>query len=206
MLATGRTPNLEDLGIDRVGLKTGPRGIEVDDQMRSSVSHIYACGDITGKYLFTHVAEYQGAIVAHNLAFPERVRHADYRVVPWATFTEPEVAHVGLTEPEARQAGYDVAVLRHSFADSDRAVIMRKAEGLVKVVADARAGEILGAHIVGPGAGNLIHEYVLAMKARVPLPEIAETIHVYPTLSEALKWAAAGFSRGEAEGEKRANA
>lgn len=196
MLAIGRTPNLEGLGIEAAGIKTGPRGVEVDDQMRTSVPDIYACGDITGKYLFTHVAEYQGTIVAHNIAFPNRPRHVDYRVVPWATFTDPEIAHVGMTEPQARQAGYDIVVDHDSFAGLDRAVTMRKAEGFVKVVADASNGEILGAHIIGPGAGNIIHEYVLAMKERVPLPAIADTIHVYPTLSEALKWAAAEYSGG----------
>lgn len=196
MLATGRAPNLEGLGIEAIGVKTGPRGIEVDEQMRTSVPHIFACGDIAGKYLFTHMAEYQGTIVAHNIAFPNRPRHVDYRVLPWATFTDPEVAHVGLTEPQARQAGHDIVVDRDSFAGLDRAVTMRKTEGFVKIVADARTGEILGAHIIGPGAGNIIHEYVLAMKERVPLPAIADTIHIYPTLSEALKWAAAEYSKG----------
>lgn len=193
MIAAGRAPNLEGLNVEATGVKTGPRGVEVDDQMRSSVPHIYACGDIAGKFLFTHMAEYQASIAAHNIAFPDRPRQADYRVVPWATFTDPPVAHLGMTEPEARRAGYDVAIERYNFADSDRAVTMRKAEGFVKVVADARNGQILGAHIVGPDAGNIIHEYAVAMKARVPLPEIADTIHIYPTLSESLKWVAAGY-------------
>lgn len=199
-LATGRAPNLEGLGLERIGVKTGPRGIEVDEQMRTSLPHVYACGDVAGKYLFTHVAEYQGTIVAHNIAFPDRPRRADYRVVPWATFTDPEVGHVGLSEPEAREAGHDVAVERYSFASSDRAITMRKAEGLVKVLADAHSGQILGAHIVGPGAGNLIHEFALAMRLQAPLSAIAETIHAYPTLSEAVKWAAMAFPRGRLKG------
>lgn len=193
MLATGRAPNVEELQIERVGLQRGPWGLEVDEHLRTNLPHVYACGDVTGQYLFSHVAEYQARIAAHNIAFPEAPRPTDYRVVPWATFTDPEVAHVGLTEPEAREAGYEVSVACFPFSRLDRALVIRKPEGMVKVVADNRTGEILGAHIVGPGAGNIIHEYALAMKARLPLEEVAETIHAYPTLSEALKWAATQF-------------
>lgn len=193
MLATGRAPNIEELRIEGIGLRRGPWGLEVDEHLRTNLPHIYACGDVTGKFLFSHVAEYQARIAAHNIAFPEDPRRADYRVVPWATFTEPEVAHLGLTEPEAREAGYDVGVECFPFSRLDRALVIRKSEGLVKVIGDNQTGEIVGAHIVGPGAGNIIHEYAVAMKAHLPLSEVAETIHAYPTLSEALKLAATQF-------------
>lgn len=199
MLATGRAPNVEELNLERIGLQRGPWGIEVDEHLRTSLPHIYACGDVTGQYLFSHVAEYQARLAAHNIAFPDEARRTDYRVIPWATFTDPEVAHLGLTEPEAREAGYDVGVECFPFSRLDRAITIRREEGLVKVVADNRSGEILGAHIVGPGAGNIIHEYALAMKARLPLAEVADTIHAYPTLSEALKWAATQFEEDREE-------
>lgn len=199
LLATGRTPNIDRLGLREVGVETTPTGVIVDAQMRTTVPHIFACGDVTGRYLFNHVAEYQGAVASYNIACPSQPRAADYRVVPWATFTDPEVAHVGMTELEARAAGYDVEIERFSLSRADRAITIRKTAGLVKVIADARSGQILGAHIVGASAGNMIHEYALAMKARVPITEIAETIHIYPTLSEALRWAAAQYRHPDSE-------
>ena len=154
LLATGRRPNIEGLDLDRVGVETSPSGVSVDAQLRTSVPDMYACGDVTGRYLFNHVAEYQGSIVAHNLACPDQPRTADYRVVPWATFTDPEVAHVGMTELEARAAGYEVSVEKFPLAGSDRAVTIRKTAGLIKVIAETNSGQILGAHIVGPSAGH----------------------------------------------------
>ncbi|MHB1006444.1 MAG: dihydrolipoyl dehydrogenase family protein [Chloroflexota bacterium] len=199
MLATGRSPNVEALQCERIGLQRGPWGLEVDEYLRTSLPHVYACGDVTGQYLFSHTAEYQGRIAAHNIAFPDDLRRTDYRVVPWATFTDPEVAHLGLTEPEAREAGYDITVECFPFTHLDRALVIRKAEGIVKIIGDNRTGQLLGAHIVGPGAGNIIHEYALAMRARLPLSEVADTIHAYPTLSEALKWAATQFTEEQGE-------
>ena len=199
MLATGRSPNVEALQCERIGLRRGPWGLEVDEYLRTSLPHILACGDVTGQYLFSHTAQYQARIAAHNIAFPDEPRSTDYRVVPWATFTDPEVAHLGLTEPEAREAGYDITVECFPFAHLDRALVLRKAEGMVKIIGDKRTGELVGAHIVGPGAGNIIHEYALAMRAHLPLSEVADTIHAYPTLSEALKWAATQFAEDQGE-------
>lgn len=193
LLATGRVPNLEELNLEAAGVQVNKRGIVVDEYLRSSVPHIYACGDVSGQYLFSHVAEYQAGVAAHNIAFLEAPIRADYRIVPWATFTDPQVGHVGLTEPQAREAGYEVKVERFYLSGLDRALTLRQAQGMVKVVAEAKSGRILGAHIVAPNASNLIHEYVLAMKAGIPLREIADTMHAYPTLSEAVKAAAAKF-------------
>ncbi len=193
MLATGRLPNLEGLGVEDLELKRTPAGLVVDDELRTSLPNVYACGDVTGLFLLNHTATYQARIAVHNITFPDRPQRADYRVVPWVTFTDPEAAHLGLTEPEARARGLAVAIEHFPFSRLDRALTMRKSAGLVKVVADADSGEIVGAHIVGPGASNIIHEYALAMRAHLPLTEIAETIHAYPTLAEALKWTAERF-------------
>ncbi|MHB1132295.1 MAG: dihydrolipoyl dehydrogenase family protein [Chloroflexota bacterium] len=192
LVATGRAPNIEGLNLVKAGVQVSKRGIEVDAYLRSSAPHIFACGDVAGGYQFSHIAEYQAGMVVHNILSPEHPRAAEYAVVPWATFTDPEVAHVGLTEAEAA-AGQAIQVERFSLAGLDRALILRQARGLVKVIAEAGTGRILGAHIVGPNASNLIHEYALAMRAGILLPEIADTIHAYPTLSEAVKAAAGKF-------------
>ena len=193
LVATGRAPNLEGLNLATAGVRVDKRGVEVDHFLRSSAPHVLACGDVAGGYQFSHVAEYQANLAAHNLVSPDHQRAADYGVVPWATFTEPEVGHVGLTESEATLAGNAVEVARFSLTGLDRALTIRQARGLVKVVAEAGTGRILGAHIVGANASNLIHEYALAMRTGILLPEIADTIHAYPTMSEAVRAAAAKF-------------
>ncbi len=193
LLATGRAPNVEQLNLAAAGVETDQRGIKVDYYLRTSAPNIYACGDVSGEFLFSHVAEYQARLVAQNILLPGAPRMADYSVVPWATFSDPEVGHVGLTESQALAAGHSIKVERFLLANLDRALTLRQGRGLVKVIAEAHSGRILGAHIVGPGASNIIHEYVLAMRAGIPLPEIADTIHAYPTLSEAVREAAAKF-------------
>lgn len=194
LMATGRRPNLEGLDLEAAGVEHEKSGIPVDRTMRSSQSHIYAVGDVTGLYPFTHVAEYQAGIVVGNIMaapVPFYRRKADYDVVPWCTFTDPEVARVGLTEEEAvEQHGEDgVRVDRFSFEDQDRAVIEAKNRGMVKLVYRKKwlGVELVGAHIVGPSAGEIIHEYVLAMNNGVPPSGISGTIHVYPTVSQAVK-------------------
>lgn len=189
LVATGRSPNVEGLGLESIGVETTARGIAVNDTMRTTARHIWACGDVTGKYLFTHVAEYQARLLVGNVLFPFR-RKADYRVVPWVTFTDPEVARVGLTEAEAiEQYGEKVHVYRHPFGAVDRALAEDEPYGFVKVVCDPK-GKILGAHILGPQAGDLLQPLVLAMKQKMPISAVSQTIHAYPTLVEVNRRAA----------------
>jgi pyruvate/2-oxoglutarate dehydrogenase complex dihydrolipoamide dehydrogenase (E3) component len=165
----------------------------VDEHLKTTAPNVYAAGDITGKYLFTHVAEYQGRTALRNALFPVKSK-ADYRVVPWTTFTDPEVARVGLTEEQARREHDRVEVFRQPFADVDRAMADGETTGFVKIVSGKR-GRILGGHIVGPDAGNLIHEVVLAMQKDIPVQALSTTIHVYPTLSQANQRAADNYYR-----------
>jgi pyruvate/2-oxoglutarate dehydrogenase complex dihydrolipoamide dehydrogenase (E3) component len=193
LVAAGRAPSVDGLGLEEVGVKLEKTGVKVDDRLRTTAPNVYAAGDITGKYLFTHVAEYQGRLALSNALFPVK-RRADYRVVPWTTFTDPEVAHVGLTESEARRQHEKVKVFRYPFGDLDRAICEGETGGFVKLVTDRRGG-ILGGHVIGPEAGNLISEVTLAMRKGVPAGELAQTIHVYPTLSEGIKRASDNYYR-----------
>lgn len=197
LMATGRTANLEGLDLESAGVEYEENSIDVDRRMRTSQSHIYAVGDVTGLYPFTHVAEYQAKIVVANIMkgpvkwIPGVASKADYSVVPWCTYTDPEVARVGLTEDEAvEEFGEEsVEVSRYPLTDQDRAVIKGKNDGLVKLVFRNKTlslqPKLVGAHIVGPSAGELIHEYVLAMKGDVSPSTVSGMIHVYPTLSQA---------------------
>lgn len=184
MAAAGRKPNIDGLGLEAAGVSFDKRkGIFTDAHLRTDAGHIYACGDCAGPYAFTHVAEYQAGVALGNALFPVK-RKTDYTVVPWTTFLDPELARVGLTESEARDRFGDgnVKVYRFGLKDVDRAVIEGEGRGLVKVVC-SKSKKILGAHILGPRAGELIHEFVLAMGADLPVTAISRLIHVYPTLS-----------------------
>ncbi len=182
LVALGRTANVKGLGLEEAGVEYNPKGVVVDDTLRTSAPHIWACGDVTGKYLFTHVAEYQARLVVRNTLLPLKAR-ADYRVVPWTTFTDPELAHLGLTEAEVKQQGLDYKVFRVDFTEIDRAITDDQAKGFTKVICSP-GGKILGAHILGPNAGDLIHEFVLAMRENIPIGRISSAIHVYPTLAQ----------------------
>jgi pyruvate/2-oxoglutarate dehydrogenase complex dihydrolipoamide dehydrogenase (E3) component len=205
LVATGRRANLDGLGVSDIGVRTTSSGIAVDARLRTSVAHVYAAGDVTGTMPFTHVAAYQGRLAARN-ALGKRAS-ASYRVVPWVTFTDPEIAHVGLTEPEARaKHGADVHVARLPFTAVDRAVIAGEAEGLIKIITTGRplighagGGEVVGAHVIGPGAGELIHELSLAMQLRAFSGRLAQAIHAYPAMSVGVQQAAAQlFAAGRA--------
>ena len=183
LVGVGRRPNTEGLELERAGVETGQRGwVQVDDRLRASVDGVHAIGDVTGKVLLAHVASHQGLVAAAVLA--GRDERIDYRTVPAATFTHPEVASVGLSEAKAKEAGYDVVVGRFPFTALGRAQTHGSTEGLVKVVADRTYGEVLGVHIIGPGASDLIPEGVMAMRLEATLAEIADTIHAHPTLGE----------------------
>ena len=167
---------------DAAGATAAGHGLQVDDQLRTSAPGVHAIGDVTGKVLLAHVASHQGLVAAAVIAgHDERM---DYKAVPAATFTHPEVASVGLTEAKAKEAGYDVVIGRFPFTALGRAQTYGSTEGLVKVVADRRYGEVLGVHIIGPGASDLIPEGVLAMRLEATMTEIADTIHAHPTLGE----------------------
>jgi len=187
LVATGRRPNVEGLNLEVAGVKYDEQRILTDEYLRTSASHIYAAGDVTGHFPFTHMAAYEASAVVRNaLFFWPLLRKADFRVVPWTTFTDPEVARVGLTEKEAdREYGRDdVKIYRTDFADNDRAQAEDETEGFVKLICAGRRAEIVGASIVGPHAGELIHEVVLAMKERLPVTALGRLIHVYPTLTQ----------------------
>lgn len=187
LVAAGRVPALDGLNLEAAGVGLGPRGLQLDARLRTTARHIWACGDAAGPYPFTHMAEYQAGIVIQNAVFHLPVK-VDYRVVPWTTFTDPEVARVGLTEGEARERGIPHEVLRFPFRDVDRALAEGEAHGQAKFVVSR--GRLVGASIIGAHAGELIHEAVLAMRARLPLRALSQTIHVYPTLSQVTRRAA----------------
>lgn len=184
LIGVSRRPNTAGLELGRTGVRLDPRGyIQVDEQMRTGVPNLFAIGDVVGKLLLAHVASHQGIVAASVVA-----GHADermsYKAVPAATFTHPEVASVGLSEKRAREAGYDVVVGKFPFAALGRAQTYGATEGLIKVVADRKYGEIVGTHIIGPSASDLIPEGVLAMSLEATLEDVANTIHAHPTLGE----------------------
>ncbi|MEL6813790.1 MAG: FAD-dependent oxidoreductase [Cyanobacteria bacterium J06598_3] len=182
LIATGRTPNVESLNLEAAGVNYDKKGVKVDGKLRTSNKRIYAAGDVIGGYQFTHVAGYEAGVAMQNaLIMP--TKKADYRVIPWATFTDPELARVGLTEQQARDRyGDDVFILRQDFSGVDRALAESAGYGFAKFITTGK-GDILGAHIVGPHAGELIHEAVIAMSQNLKVSAL-QCIHVYPTLSE----------------------
>jgi pyruvate/2-oxoglutarate dehydrogenase complex dihydrolipoamide dehydrogenase (E3) component len=187
LVATGRWANVADLNLEAAGVKYDKQRIFTDDYLRTSTRHIYAAGDVTGHYPFTHMAAYEAAVVVRNaLFFWPVTQKTDFRVVPWATFTDPEVARVGLTEREARKkyGSKDIRVYRTSFEENDRANAEEDLVGFVKIICKRRKDQILGAHIIGAHAGELIHEVVLAMKHRLPVTSLGGLIHIYPTLTQ----------------------
>ncbi len=196
LAAIGRRPNSSGLSLPAAGVVPGQRGeIPVDETMRTSAPGIFAAGDVTGGILLAHVAFEQGVVAAENAL--GRQAHFSPSVVPRCTFTEPEVAAVGLSEGAAVKEGYEVAVGRFPFANSGRAMAMSSPDGFVKVVAEAGSGQLLGIHIIGPQATELIAEAAMALAADVTVGGIAHLIHAHPTLAEAFREAALD-TRGEA--------
>ena len=200
LLALGRTANVEGFGLEELGVRlTARRTIEADALLRTNFPNILVAGDVTGPYQFTHVAAHQAWYAAVNaLVAPFWSFKVDYRVIPWATFTDPEVARVGLSEDEARAQGIAVEVTRYGIDDLDRAIADSADHGFVKVLTRPGSDRILGATVVGAHAGELIQEFVLAMKHGLGLEKILGTIHVYPTMNEANKYAAGVWKRAHA--------
>jgi len=186
IVAAGRTPNLRSLGLKSVGIDVTDRGVRVNDYLQTSQRHIYAVGDVIGPFLFTHMADAQGRVVVRNIVVPFQFlrQKMDYSVVPWCTYVDPEVAHVGLGEKEAKRQNIDYDLFIVRLEDVDRAVVESEEAGFAKILTQKGSDKILGATIVAPYAGDLLHEFVLAMKARIGLATIASTIHAYPTLAE----------------------
>jgi pyruvate/2-oxoglutarate dehydrogenase complex dihydrolipoamide dehydrogenase (E3) component len=200
LVAAGRQSRTAELELGRVGVETGTAGdVLVDDHLRTTADGIWAAGDVKGGMRFTHVADYDARLVLRNALFPLSGKR-DYSVVPWVTFTEPELAHVGLTERQARERhGGDVRVWRRPFAEVDRAIADGETDGLVKLITDG-SGKILGGHILGHGAGSLIAEIALAMQNGLPVGKIVSTIHPYPTYPEAIKQAAEQYRKSRFTG------
>ena len=189
LVATGRKPNVEGLNLEAAGIAYTEKGITVDDRCRTNQSHIFAVGDVTGRYQFTHMSEHMAKIAATNaiLKLPSKI---DTAHVPWVTYTEPELAHIGASEAQLKKEGESYQVYRFPYDKIDRAITESETTGLIKVYAKKWTGKILGASILGAGAGDLICEFAVAMKGGVTLREIADTIHPYPTLGLGVRRAA----------------
>lgn len=189
VVAVGRRPNLDGLGLEHAGVAHSPAGIQVDATMRSTASNIYACGDVAGRYQFSHIAEYQAEIAVQNALLPlPTKRRVEYeKKVVWATFTDPELARAGLTEAEARERlGDRIRVYRHSYGKVDRARTDSAEVGMSKFVCD-ESGRIIGIHILGEHGADLLHEAQLARVLGAPLHRIQSMIHVYPTYGDLIK-------------------
>ena len=198
LVAVGRTANLTGYGLQELGVVTG-RTVEVNGYLQTNFPNIYAAGDVAGPYQFTHTAAHQAWYAAVNaLLDPIKKFRADYRVIPWATFVEPEVARVGLNETEAKERNVAHEVTVYGMDELDRAIADGEAHGFVKVLTVPGKDRILGVTIVGEHAGDLLAEYVLAMKHGLGLNKILGTIHTYPTLAEANKYAAGQWKREHA--------
>ena len=197
LIATGRRPRTTGMGIEKLGIRTEPNGtLVVDRYLRTTVDSVYAAGDVVGPYQFTHMAGHQAWIAAANALARPFWRYAlDESVVPWATFTDPEVARVGLSEEQARALGRDVVVTHYELDDVDRAQTEGQTEGFVKLITACGSDRLLGALVVGPEAGEIISEYVTAMTHGLGLRKIFSTIHVYPTRMDAARLAAGTWRR-----------
>lgn len=184
LVGAGRRPVMADLGLDRAGVHTEKNRIPVNEKLQTNVPSVYAIGDVTGKLLLAHLASHQGVVAAENaMGHPAKM---DYRAVPSPVFTEPEFSSVGMSEKEAREAGYDVVVGKFPFRPLGKSMAIDAQDGLVKVVSERKYGEVLGVHIVGPHASDLIHEGVAAIKLESTVEELMTMIHAHPTLAEAM--------------------
>ena len=200
LVAVGRRANTENLGLEAIGVELNKNGtIKTDDRLLSTVPSILACGDVTGPYQFTHTASHQAWYASVNGLFDKfKTFKVDYSVIPWVTYTQPEVAQVGLTQSMAEQKGLEFEVTRYDFSGFDRALTESATTGFVKVITRKGKDTILGATIVGDHAGEMITEFTLAMKHDLGLNKILGTIHPYPTWMEANKFAAGAWKREHA--------
>ncbi|QDQ98295.1 dihydrolipoyl dehydrogenase [Tomitella fengzijianii] len=193
--SVGFGPNVEGFGLENTGVALTDRGaIEIDEYMRTNVPGVYAIGDVTAKLMLAHVAEAMGVVAAEVIGGHETLPLGDYRMMPRATFCQPQVASFGLTEQQAKDEGYDVKVVNFPFMANGKAHGLGDATGFIKLVADATHGELLGGHLIGPDVSELLPELTLAQKWDLTAEEIARNVHTHPTLSEVIKEAAHGIS------------
>ncbi|GAB2578577.1 dihydrolipoyl dehydrogenase [Microlunatus antarcticus] len=193
MQAIGFAPRTEGYGLDKIGVHLGARGaIEIDDSMRTNLPHVYAIGDVTGKLLLAHTAEAQAVVAAETIAGAETMA-INYDMIPRATYCQPQIGSFGYTEAQAKDKGYDVKVAKFPFTANGKAHGLGEATGFVKLVADAKYGEILGLHMIGPDVTELLPEFTLAQLWDLTAEEVARNVHAHPTLSEALKEVAHGI-------------
>jgi pyruvate/2-oxoglutarate dehydrogenase complex dihydrolipoamide dehydrogenase (E3) component len=181
LVAAGRVPNVAGLDLEKTGVKYDKKGIKVNSKLRTSAGNIWSCGDVVGPFQFTHMANYQAGVVIANMVF-RFPKKADYSFVPWCTFTDPEVANVGLTEGMAKKNGVKYETAKFEFRELDRAICDDSEIGFLKLLIGK--GKIIGAACVGPDAGNIIHELILAASAKLGLMKISGAIHIYPTLAQ----------------------
>jgi len=202
--ALGRRPNTAGLGLEKLGVQLEYDRIVTDNNMQSSVPHIYAAGDCTGLHEIVHIAVQQGEIAGHNIAHPKRRKQMDYRLLSEVIFTEPQVAVVGLTEKAAHVRNINYLVAKYPFNDHGKSLIMEAKDGFVKLLAEPMTGEILGGCCVGPQGGELIHEIITAMYKRMTVHELAAMPHYHPTLAEIWTYPAEELANviGAARGQK----
>ncbi len=194
LAAVGRVPNVEGLNLESAGVEYSRDGVKVDDYLRTTNSRIYAAGDICSKYKFTHAADAMARMVLRNALFFGREK-ASQLVMPWCTYTDPEIAHVGLYERDAQEAGFDVATITEEFNDNDRAILDGETEGFARVHYDNKSGKILGGTIVARHAGEMISELTLAITHDLKIGALSSTIHPYPTQASVLQRIGDGYNR-----------
>lgn len=188
LVAVGRSLNTEGIGLDNLKVGMNKKAVAVNERMETNVQGIYAVGDITGKILLAHAASHQGLVAVANILGENKA--ADYKAVPGCIYTRPEVASVGLSEGKARAAGYNIAVGKFPFSANGKAICLNETKGMVKIIMESGTRKLLGVHIIGPQATNIIAEAAMALKLGCTAEQLAETIHAHPTLSEAIMEAA----------------
>ncbi len=192
LIAIGVKPNSGSIGLEEIGVKLSEKGmVEIDERMATNIPGIWAIGDVTGKLMLAHVGSAQGIICAENIAGQETIT-LDYEMLPKVTFSQPQVASFGLSETQAEERGYEVKVGRYPFQANGKALGLGESAGWVKIITDAKYGEILGAHMIGPEVTELLPELTLAQMMEITTAEIAQNVHAHPTLSEVLMEAAHG--------------
>ncbi len=194
-MALGRSPNLEGAGLEKIGLQFDRSGLKVDRKLRTNHKHIYGAGDVTGEYQFTHAAGYEGGIVLSNAVF-HLPRSVDYTNLPWCTYTDPELASIGMNEKRAKAAGIEYSVWTEEFKNNDRSLAEGAKVGKIKMLLDSKEKPI-GIQILGLHAGELVNEWVAVMNGKVKLSTLATAVHPYPTLGEINKRVTGNFFSGK---------
>jgi pyruvate/2-oxoglutarate dehydrogenase complex dihydrolipoamide dehydrogenase (E3) component len=191
LVALGREVNVEGLGLKGLEVEASRKGLKVDKRLRTTQKHIYAAGDVTGQYQFTHAAGYEGGVVFTNAIF-HLPRKVDYTFLPWCTYTDPELASIGMNEKAAEAAGEEYSVWTEEFKDNDRSLAEGESVGKIKMILDGKE-KPLGVQILGPQAGELLSEWVAVLNGKMKLSTLASAVHPYPTLGEINKRVAGNF-------------